>query len=83
WITYDPDRTARSTVAALSARVADGAHLMMSPHPGLSTRVSLQAWGHRLPLGSPDDPRFEQFILALAGNPHTSPEPDAGCGPAR
>ncbi len=61
WITYDPARAAPTTVAALAAnRVTDADHLMMSPYPGLITPISLQAWGHRLALDSPDDPRFEQ-----------------------
>lgn len=82
WITYDPARTAPTTVAALAAnRVTDGDHLMMSPYPGLATPISLQAWGHRLALDSPDDPRFEQFIRALSDNPFTAPDPAAGCAP--
>ncbi len=82
WITYDPARTAPTTVAALAAsRVTDADQLMMSPYPGLDTPISLQAWGHRLALDSPDDPRFEQFIRALSDNPYTSPAADAGCAP--
>lgn len=82
WITYDPTRTASTTVAALAAnRVTDGDYLMMSPYPGLATPISLQAWGHRLALDSPDDPRFEQFIRALSDNPYTAPDPAAGCAP--
>lgn len=82
WITYDPARTAPTTVAALAVnRVTDGDHLMMSPYPGLATPISLQAWGHRLALDSPDDPRFEQFIRALSDNAYTAPDSDAGCAP--
>lgn len=79
WITYDPARTAPRTVQALSERVDDATHLLMSPYPGLPDPVSLQAWGHRLALDSPDDPRFEQFIRALGDNPYLAPLPDAGC----
>jgi hypothetical protein len=83
WITYDPARTAPDTVSALStARVTDADFLFMSPYPGLDAPISLQAWGHRLVLDTPDDPRFEQFIRALSDNPFTSPQPDAGCAPA-
>lgn len=82
WITYDPARTAPTTVNALAViRVTDDDHLMMSPYPGLATPISLQAWGHRLALDSPDDPRFEQFIRALSANPYTAPDPAAGCAP--
>lgn len=83
WITYDPARVAPGTVAALGARVSDGTHLMMSPYPGLATPVSLQAWGHRLFLETPDDPRLEQFLLALSANPFTPPQPGSPCGPTR
>jgi hypothetical protein len=82
WITYDPAQTAPDTVRALSGRVSDGDNLLMSPVPGLAVPLSLQSWGHRLSLDTPEDPRFEQFIVALAGNTFLSPEPGAGCAPA-
>ncbi|GAA3228532.1 hypothetical protein GCM10017691_19770 [Pseudonocardia petroleophila] len=82
WITYDPARTAPNTVQALTVtRVTDADFLFMSPFPGLDSPISLQAWGHRLTLDTPDDPRFEQFIRALSDNPYTTPLPDAGCAP--
>ncbi|GAA3240633.1 hypothetical protein GCM10017691_42980 [Pseudonocardia petroleophila] len=82
WITYDPARTAPGTVQALAAnRVTDGDDLLMSPYPGLDAPISLQAWNHRLALDSPDDPRFEQFIRALAANPATAPGTATGCAP--
>ncbi len=82
WITYDPERTAPTTVRALAAtRVTGGDGLFMAPYPGLTSPISLQAWGHRLLLDTPDDPRFEQFIRALSDNPYTAPDPDAGCAP--
>ncbi|QJY47830.1 DUF3105 domain-containing protein [Pseudonocardia broussonetiae] len=82
WITYDPARTAPNTVQALAAvRVTDGDFLFMSPYPGLDSPISLQAWGHRLALDTPDDPRFELFIRALSDNPYTAPLPDGGCVP--
>lgn len=82
WITYDPARTAPSTVQALAAnRVIDADDLLMSPYPGLDAPISLQAWNHRLALDTPDDPRFEQFIRALAANPATAPDTATGCAP--
>ncbi|MBW0119655.1 DUF3105 domain-containing protein, partial [Pseudonocardia abyssalis] len=81
WITYDPARTAPATVRALALdRVTDADDLLMSPYPGLDSPISLQAWNHRLALDSPDDPRFEQFIRALAANPAIAPDAAAGCG---
>lgn len=79
WITYDPVRTAERTVAALATRVADGTSLMMSPAPGLPTPLSVQSWRHRLRLDTPEDPRFEQFIVAAADNRFVVPEPDGTC----
>lgn len=82
WITYDPALLPADTVRRLGLRVADGEDLLMSPFPGLAAPLSLQSWGHRLVLDTPADPRFEQFVVALAGNPYLAPEADAGCAPA-
>jgi hypothetical protein len=81
WITYDPARTAPVAVQALTGRVAGDPYLFLSPYPGLDAPVSLQAWGHRLALDTPEDPRFEQFIMALRDNLYTPPEPNGDCGP--
>lgn len=82
WITYDPARIAANTVQALTVtRVTDDDFLLMSPYPGLDSPISLQAWGHRLALDTPDDPRFEHFIRALSDNPYLAPLPDADCAP--
>lgn len=82
WVTYDRALLARDVVGRLGARVADGDDLFLSPIPGLGAPLSVQAWGHRLVLDTPADPRFEQFVVALAGNPFLIPEPDGGCAPA-
>lgn len=82
WITYDPELLPPDTVLRLGFRATDGEDLLMSPFPELGAPLSLQSWGHRLVLDTPADPRFEQFVVALAGNPFLVPEPDAGCPPA-
>lgn len=81
WITYDPALLAPDTVRRLGYRVTDGDDLLLSPFPDLAAPLSLQSWGHRLLLDTPADPRFEQFFVALAGNPFLAPEPDVGCPP--
>ena len=81
WITYDPSRTAPVVLDALLGRVTGEPYLFLSPYPGLDAPISLQAWGHRLVLDTPEDPRFEQFIAALRDNPRTPPEPKGDCGP--
>ncbi len=80
WITYDPARAPARTVQALTDRIAGSSSMLLSPYPGLASPFSLQAWGHRLPLDTPEDPRFEQFIQALRANPFVAPEPDGECG---
>ncbi|MFC4950949.1 DUF3105 domain-containing protein [Pseudonocardia sp. GCM10023141] len=82
WVTYDPALLRPDIVRQLGARVTDGADLLMSPFPGLAAPLSVQSWGHRLLLDTPGDPRFEQFVVALAGNSFLAPESHAGCPPA-
>ncbi|TQM09885.1 DUF3105 domain-containing protein [Pseudonocardia kunmingensis] len=82
WITDDPARTPAVVLRAPTARVTGDPYLLLSPYPGLDAPLSLQAWGHRLTLDTPEDPRFEQFVQALRNNPYTPPEPGGECGRA-
>ncbi|MFE6919881.1 DUF3105 domain-containing protein [Nocardia sp. NPDC057663] len=79
WIAYNPDRVSAADQAALAARVTDKPYTLMSPIPGMAHPISLQSWGHQLKLDSADDPRIDQFIVALRENPYTTPEPGATC----
>ncbi|WP_435829641.1 DUF3105 domain-containing protein [Nocardia neocaledoniensis] len=79
WIAYDPARITGDARAALAARVQGRPYTLMSPIPGMAEPISLQAWGHQLKLDSADDPRIDQFIVALRENPYTTPEPGATC----
>lgn len=81
WVTYDPALLPPDVVRQLGARVTDGDDLLMSPVPDLAVPLSMQSWGHRLVLDTPADPRFEQFVVALAGNPYLAPERGTGCTP--
>lgn len=78
-IAYDPARTSPRTIAALRDRVTGSPYLLLSPAPGLPTTVTLEAWERQLALDTPDDPRFEQFIRALAANPNLAPEAGGEC----
>lgn len=79
WIAYDPDRVDGDDREMLVARVEGQQYMVMSPYPGLAEPISVQSWGHQLGLTDPADPRIEQFVAALRGNPYTHPEPGATC----
>ncbi|MDT4937863.1 MAG: hypothetical protein QOG80_1534 [Pseudonocardiales bacterium] len=78
WITYKPGLAA-ADVATLSALVNGTDRMAMSPYPGLTSNVSLQAWGYQLKVDSASDPRIAQFISALRLNPKTTPENGVSC----
>lgn len=78
WITYKPGLAA-DQVATLSKLVTGTDRMLMSPYPDLKTNVSLQSWNYQLFVDSADDPRIQEFILALRFNPKTTPEPNATC----
>lgn len=80
WIAYDPVRTTVDAVRALAGKVDGEPYLMLSPYPGLDQPLSLQSWGHQLKLTRSDDPRIDQFVVALRNNPYTTPEAGAPCG---
>jgi hypothetical protein len=64
WITYRPD-LAKDQVEALAKKVRGNDHMLMSPYEGLDSPISLQAWGYRLKVDKPDDPRIDEFVRAL------------------
>jgi hypothetical protein len=78
WITYRPD-LAIDQVNALAKIVQGHDHLALSPFPGLSSPISLQAWGYQLFVDSASDPRIMQFVNALQYNLQTAPENNASC----
>lgn len=79
WIVYDPARVDEAALDALTVRVEGQPSLVLSPYPGLERPISLQSWGHQLMVGDADDPRIDQFVVALRTNPYTFPEPGATC----
>lgn len=78
WITYDPDLP-QDDVDTLAELVDGQGFTFMSPYPGLSSPVSLQAWGQQVFVDSVDDPRVEQFIRVFRQSPTNTPEPGATC----
>jgi hypothetical protein len=77
WITYRPDLPANQ-VAQLSAEVKKFSDfILMSPYPGLSAPISLQAWGFQLKVNNASDPRIDKFVRDLRMN--ASMEPGIDC----
>lgn len=79
WIAYDPAKVSPQDQAVLSAKVTDRQYTLMSPIPDMDHPISLQSWGHQLPLDDATDERIDQFIVALRENPYTTPEVGATC----
>jgi hypothetical protein len=78
WITYQPGLSA-GEVDALKRRVNGVDYMLMSPYPGLKSKVSLQSWGHQLFVDSADDKRIDTFVKDLKHNVSVTPEPTASC----
>lgn len=78
WITYDPDLP-QDDIDTLADLVDGQGYTFMSPYPGLSSPVSVQAWGQQVFVDSVDDPRIEQFIRVFRQSPTNTPEPGASC----
>lgn len=81
WITYNgsvpPD-----SVAALAAKVRGNPYRLMSPVPQQNSPIDLSAWGRRLSVRRPSDPRVQQFLQAFTNGPQT-PEPGVPCAGTR
>ncbi|WP_238017112.1 DUF3105 domain-containing protein [Dactylosporangium sp. AC04546] len=76
WITYQPSLSP-AEVEKLADRVRGNDYLLMSPFPGQSSPVSLQAWGYQLRVSSADDDRIDDFIRKYRQT--ASMEPGAAC----
>ncbi len=77
WVTYRPDLPA-DQVAVLRRLVEGDPYRMLSPYPGLSSAVSLQAWGRTLRVDTATDPRVEEFLEGYTNGPQTR-EKGAAC----
>jgi len=76
WVTYNPDLP-QQQVDELAKKVRGQDFMLMSPHPGLESPISVQAWGFQLKADAADDPRIDDFIVAF--RKEASVEPGAGC----
>jgi hypothetical protein len=77
WVTYRPDLPA-DQVEALARRVRNVEYTLMSPYPGQTSPISVQAWGYQLRVEDAHDLRIDAFIRAARRN--ATQEPDAACG---
>lgn len=77
WVTYRPDLPA-DQVAVLRELVEGNPYRMLSPYPGQTAAVSLQAWGRTLTAPSATDPVVEEFLRDYTNGPQTR-EVGAAC----
>lgn len=77
WITYQPSLPA-AQVATLTALVTGNGYRMLSPYPGLTSPISVQAWGRQVFVTSASDPRIAAFVAKFTQGPQT-PERGAAC----
>jgi len=77
WVTYRPDLPAAG-VAELRRLVAGQPLTLLSPYPGLPSRVVITAWNVQLAVDDPADPRLAAFVKRYAGA-ESAPERVAPC----
>ncbi len=77
WITYRPDLPA-DQVATLAALAEGNPYRLLSPYPGQSSPVALQAWGRRIEVPSAGDARVQRFVDDYTNGPQTR-EKGASC----
>jgi len=79
WITYNPKTISDSDLTKLQNMVQGQDREALTPYAGLTSPISLQAWGYQLFVNSASDPRISKFINVLRYNPQTTPEYGASC----
>lgn len=77
WIAYRPDLP-RAEIEKLTDQARANAYRLVSPYPGLKSKVSLQAWGRQLQVDDVSDSRIEKFLDAYTSGPQ-APEQGAAC----
>jgi hypothetical protein len=77
WITYNPSLPA-ADVAKLKGLVNGDPSRMLSPYPGLKSKISLQAWGEQLFVDKVSDSRIKKFLDVFSSGPQ-APEENKAC----
>lgn len=78
WVTYNPDTLSKEDLDKLVDKVEGDPYRMLSPYPGLKTKISLQAWEYQVMVDSVDDKRVDAFLKGFTNGP-TTPEKGAAC----
>ena len=77
WVTYRPDLDA-ADLKELTTLVQGDPYRLLSPYPGLSSPISLQAWGRQIRVDKASDPAVKEFLDAYTNGPQ-APERGAAC----
>jgi hypothetical protein len=77
WITYRPGLPT-AEIAELIRLVQGNPYRLLSPYPGLTAPISLQAWGRQIFVDAPTDKRVAAFLAAYTAGPQ-APEPGSPC----
>ena len=78
WLAYAPDLPADQAALLADLAATDREYVLVSPEPGLDSRVVAVTWGAALEASSADDPRLAEFVQAYAGGDQGG-EPGAPC----
>jgi hypothetical protein len=80
WITYNPDTLSKDDLTKLTkdSKVDGNPYVLVSPYPGLKSKLSLQAWGEQVFLDKVTDKRVHRFIDLFASGPQ-APEKGGAC----
>ena len=78
WVTYNPDKASKADIATLTSLVTGDSYRMLSPYPGLKSKVSLQAWGEQLFVDNVKDSRIKRFLDVFTSGPQ-APERGSVC----
>jgi hypothetical protein len=89
WITYQPSLpqsevdqlrafAAKQTVLP-STEGAPSRYMDLTPYPGLTSPIVISSWGFQLKVGSPADPRLQQFVNTFRASPKYTPEYGGAC----
>jgi hypothetical protein len=78
WVTYNPDTLPKGDVAKLKDKVEGDPYRILSPYPGLKSKISLQAWGEQVFVDSVKDKAIDQFLDVFTSGPQ-APERNGAC----